>query len=134
MVDDSKQKENEERLHQIRQDFKRGENAGDPEIIDKYVADDAVVMPPERSKVMGKDAIKNMMENVFATYDIEIDYTSEEIVVDDELAFDRGTASEILTPKDGSDAIEHAVDYLYVYRRTADGEWKQIRAIWNYTE
>jgi len=46
-------------------------------------------------------------------------------------AFDRGREHYIVTPKAGGAPIEKTGNYLYLYRRQADGSWKQSRVIWN---
>lgn len=123
-----------EQINQIRQDIERAENAGDPSFIDEHSADDVVAFFPGHPPAVGKEACKRSLEELFEAFDVEVEYSSEEVVVGEELAFDRLTAQETQIPKDGGDPIEHTADSLWVYRQSPDGEWKQIRAIWNYRE
>lgn len=121
-------------INRIRQDIERAENAGDPSFIDEHCADDIVAISPGHPPAVGKEASKKSLEELFGAYDVEVEYSSEEVVVGEELAFDRLTARETHIPKDGGEPIEHTADSVWVYRKSPDGKWKQIRAIWNYRE
>lgn len=123
-----------EQINQIRREFERAENMGDSSIVEECCADDIVVISPGHPPAVGKEAAKQALEDLFAAFDVEVEYTSEDVVVGEELAFDRLTASETHIPKDGGEPIEHSADSVWVYRQSPDGEWKQIRAIWNYRE
>lgn len=134
MVDTETSNDAVEQINQIRQEFERAENAGDSSVVEKYCAEDIVAIPPGQPPAVGKEAAKQALEDLFAAFEVEVDYTSNEVVVGEELAFDRLQGSETHIPKDGGEPIEHSGDSLWVYRRSPDGEWKQIRAIWNYRE
>ena len=123
-----------EQINRIRRDFERAENAGDSSVIDEHCADDIVAIPPGQPPAIGKEACKQALDDLFAAFDLEVKYTSEEVIVREDLAFDRLTATETHIPKGGGEPIKHSADSLWVYRRLPDGEWKQIRAIWNYRE
>lgn len=123
-----------EQITEIREAFERAENMGDASVIEKHCTDDVVVMPPGQPPAVGKEVAKRGMEELFEAVDLEIEYTSEEIVVDGDIAMNRLSARETHIPKDGGDAIEHTADSLWIYRRSPDGEWKQSHAIWNYRE
>lgn len=120
-----------ERLHQIRRAWEQAENEGDPSIIDRYATQDVVAMPPGRPPSVGAEAGKRLMQKLFEAFDMEVTYDSEEIVVNGDLAFDRGTASQKMVPKSGGEPTEGEYSYLWVYRRVPEEGWKQSRAIWN---
>lgn len=119
-----------EQINRIRREWERAENEGDPSIIDRHGANDIIAMPPGDPPVAGADASKKYMQELFKRFDVEVEYASDEIVVGETLAFDRGTASQRLVPKGGGEPIEDTYSYLWVYRRTPEG-WKQTHAIWN---
>lgn len=134
MADNESHSNAVKQINEIRREFERAENAGDSSVVDEYCADDIVAISPGHPPAVGKEASRKALDELFEAFDIEVDYTSEEVVVGEELAFDRRTAHETHIPKDGSEKIEHTADSVWVYRRSPDGEWKQIRAIWNYRE
>lgn len=123
-----------EQIDQIRRDIERAENAADSSFIDEHCADDIVAISPGHPPAVGKEASKKSLEELFGAFDVEVEYSSEEVVVGEELAFDRLTARETHIPKDNGEPIEHTADSVWVYRQSPAGEWKQIRAIWNYRE
>jgi ketosteroid isomerase-like protein len=64
-------------------------------------------------------------------FTVQVDYSSQEIVVFGDWGFDRGTERYTLTPKAGGAPIRKSGNYLYLYQRQEDGSWKQSRVIWN---
>lgn len=131
MADSESHADAVEQITQIRQAFERAENAGDSSVIDEHCTEDVVAIPPEQPPAVGREAGKQALDALFAAFDVEVEYTSEEVVVGENLAFERLSATETHTPKDGGEPIEHSADSLWVYRRLPDGEWKQSHAIWN---
>lgn len=97
-------------------------------------ADDVVMMAPNMPSVTGANNAMNAMGMFFGAFQVQIQYVSQEIVVDDNWAFDRGTYKQKLTSKHGGPAQEEAGNYLWVYRRDPSGSWKQARVIWNSTD
>lgn len=62
---------------------------------------------------------------------VQIEYDSQEIEVFGHWAFDRGTFRFTLTPETGGASFHETGKYLWLYRRQADGPWKQARVIWS---
>lgn len=122
-----------QQISQIRREWERAENEGDPSIIDRHAADDVIAMPPGRPPVVGAEAGKKGLRKWFNRFDVNIKYTSNEVLVSGDLALDRMTSSSRLVPKGGGDPIETTGSSLWVYRRTSEG-WKKILAIWNKNE
>lgn len=122
-----------ERLEQLRAAYIQAENAGDVEGILETFSDDVVIVPPEAPPVRGKDASRAFLGEFLSAFDVELELTSEEIVVDSDLAYDWGTASGTVTPEGGEpEAVENS--YLIIYRREADGAWRQRKHVWNSNE
>lgn len=119
-----------QQINKIRREWERAENEGDPSIIDRHAADDVIAMPPGRPPVVGAEAGKKSLRKWFNRFDVNIEYTSEEVLVSDEIALDRMTSSSHLVPKGGGEPIETTGSSLWIYRRMPEG-WKQILAIWN---
>jgi ketosteroid isomerase-like protein len=120
-------------LDRIRQQFEAAENAGDADAMYRHLADDIVVMPPNAPPMRGSEVNPASLGAHFDMFDVDVQYRSEEIVIAGDWAFDRGTAREILTPKQGGAPFGGEGKYLWVYRRVG-GEWKQARVIWNSSE
>lgn len=123
-----------EQIRYIRRAMERDENAGDPSFIDEYCMDDVVVIPPGQPPIVGKEAGKQVFEEMFGALDIDLEFTSEEVVVGADLAIDRITSQETHTPKAGGEPTEKTADALYMYRRSPDGDWKVSHMMAAYRE
>jgi len=116
-------------IDSIRQNFEAAERAGDADRMYAHAAPDIVAMPPNRPPKVGNTDL-DWLRQFLAAYTVEVQYRSDEIVVSGDWAFDRGTATETMTPKAGGTATTETAKYLWVYQRQ-NGAWKQARLIWN---
>jgi ketosteroid isomerase-like protein len=107
------------------------ENAGSVEGMRPHFTDDVVMMAPNMPAVFGADGAYQALQGFFATFRVQIEYTSQEVVAVDDWGYDRGVFRHTLTPKAGGSPISENGNYLWIYRRAADGAWKQSRVIWN---
>ena len=111
--------------------FGAAESAGSVDQFRSYFTDDLVMMGPNEPPVTGGDSVAALMRTFHAKFAVQVEYTSQEIVVSGDWGFDRGTERYTLTPKAGGTPIQKSGNYLYLYQRQADGSWKQSRVIWN---
>lgn len=117
-------------LHEIRERVSRAENTGRFDLMKPDLAEDVIVMAPGMPAVSGLAAATAFMEGFLKDFSLEVKYSSEEIVVSGDWAFDRGTAWQRITPKAGGASVEEPNKYLWVYRRV-NGAWKHARVTWN---
>jgi ketosteroid isomerase-like protein len=97
-----------------------------------FLSDDAVLMPPNASSVVGKEAIRSW--NVEMARRVRIDaYRSvdAEVVVSGDWAFRRATYEWTATPMPTGTPARDSGKYIIVYKRRADGSWSVARDIWN---
>jgi ketosteroid isomerase-like protein len=120
-----------ERLDRIRRETQAAENESSVDRMRVHMADDVVMMAPNMPPVTGVANAAQAMRQFFDAFEVQINYTSSEIVVAGDWAFDRGVYSQTLTPKQGGAPLRESGKYLWLYRRTPDGSWKQARVIWN---
>ena len=107
-------------------------NAGDPEgLVALIYAEDAVRMPPDEPMVKGKAAILARRKKGAELYTYKIDNVAEDVQVDGDLAFMRGTFAGTATPKAGGEPIPALGKWMAVYKRQVDGSWKCIADIYN---
>ena len=118
-------------LDKIRNRIMAAENAGDASIFKEIAAADVVVMPAGAPPMNGRDAAADAMKGYFTQFDMRITYASQEIAVRDDVAIDRGTYEQTTVPKSGGPPAPAKGSYLWVYERTADGQWLQSHVIWN---
>jgi uncharacterized protein (TIGR02246 family) len=115
----------------------RAEATLDAPAFDDLVADDVVILPPNVPLVEGREAclafIHETLGEVAALFSREMQVDVSEVRVSGDLAFDRGTYEDRLTPKAGGDVEIETGKYLRVYGRGADGRWKVARISWSQT-
>lgn len=107
------------------------ETSGDLEGYLALFTDDVVLMPPNEPIVVGKDAMRAIVEELFEAFTIDETGTQDEIVIAGDWAFERGTFTQVLTPKAEGEALELAGSYIMLHRRQPDGSWQCSHAIWN---
>jgi ketosteroid isomerase-like protein len=121
-------------IHTIRERTMHAENIGDADFFDSACTADFVVMPPNMPAVVGRGAAVGFMREFLSQFDLSIRYVSEETQIHGDIAFDRGTYSQSLTPKAGGTPIPEKGKFFWLYSRGSDGSWKMSRVIWNASE
>jgi uncharacterized protein (TIGR02246 family) len=94
-------------------------------------ADDGVLMPPHHPAVRGRSALDQYFRDLFCRRRVNFAFTSSEIQLAGDAAFERVTYVASTWPATGGSAIEDVGKGLHVYRREADGSWKLAQDIWN---
>ena len=87
-----------------------------PRYSKQVAAPDVVVQPPNAKTVNGREASVELMRQFFSKYQLNIEYASTQIQVDGDKAFDRGSYSQTVTPKDGGAARGEQGKILVVLR------------------
>jgi uncharacterized protein (TIGR02246 family) len=106
-------------------------NTGDFELWLSLHADDIVKMAPDAPATYGKEELRASTKPLFDNFTIEMAYYCEEIQVDGNLGFARGTFTATMTPKAGGEPLYMDAKTLGVYKRQADGSWKLARNCYN---
>lgn len=117
-------------IKDIRREIERAENAGDADAFGNHLADDVAMLPASGPRRDGVEAVIAFHRDHFETYDIDVEFTIDEITILGDLAVERGTYAATLTPTDGSEPREGGGSYLYVYERHPDRGWQIIRMSW----
>jgi len=122
----------EQVLAQLRERLTAAENAGDPEPICEAMADDVVLMVPSAGVQEGKAAcaalVRDVLPALLQEFERHITYTSAEVRVLGDAAFDRGTFAFSVTPRAGGPTELSAGKYLWLYARDQE-TWKLARII-----
>jgi len=117
-------------LADIRARILEAELKGDASVFEQVAAPDVVVQPPNARLVSGRDASVELMRQFFSKYQLNIQYASTQVQVDGNKAFDRGSYTQTVTPKDGGAAQASKGEYWWFYARADDGNWQQTHVIW----
>jgi len=106
-------------------------NSGDLDIWMSLYADDAVRMQPNMPALVGKDAIRSVMQSFFENYTIDLKETTEEVIVAGDWAFARGIYNYTITPKVGGEPSRDSGKWVAFNKRQPDGSWRIYRNISN---
>ena len=117
-------------IEEIRARILEAELKGDTSVFEQVTTPDVVVMPPNVATVNGREASVEMMKQFFSQFELHIEYASAQIQVNGDQAFDRGTYSQTVTPKNGGAPVAGRGKYWWFYARNSDGSWQQKRVIW----
>ena len=113
--------------------FQAAGNADDP--VDAFlalIADDVIWMRQGDSSLVGKDTVGFWFRHFQELYgDIVTSFRSiDEVVASGDLAFVRGTRTQVATPREGGQR-QTSGKFIFILQRQADGAWKISRSIWN---
>jgi ketosteroid isomerase-like protein len=117
-------------LEQIRGRILEAELKGDASVFEQVAAPDVLVQPPNAGMVSGREASVELMRQFFNKYELRIEYASAQIQVNGDEAFDRGSYSQTMVPKDGGAPVAGKGNYWWFYARADDGNWQQTHVIW----
>lgn len=109
-------------------------NKSDADTIASYFTDDCVLMAPEKPAMRGREQVKAYYQSIFDAFSPQLKSGYEEVSVSGDLAYGRGFATVMLTPKNGGPTSVSTAKYLNILRRQRDGSWRTTHDIWNSNE
>jgi len=118
-------------INKMRDDFVSAFNAGDSVTVIGFLADDAIGMPPDVPAQVGKEIYGAFVEELMRTHDVNESVTALETVIAGDWAYDRGHWEATVKNKADGAQSEVGGDYLWILRKSTDGEWCITRLIWN---
>ena len=104
-------------------------NAGES-TVDMFT-EDAVRIPPQGPALVGHEALRERDLAYHAEFTATQTATTDEVQVYGDVGFARGTWSVRETPRAGGAEVERNGNWLIIYERQPNGQWKAIRHIWN---
>ena len=107
-------------------------NDADPSLVAEIYAAEVEYVPPGEPAVKGVNAARDWMMAMLEQFDGHLEYTSAEVQIVGDWAFEQYTATATLTPKDGGDALVEHARGIHIYHRGEDGAWKITHDVWNY--
>ena len=90
-----------------------------------------VILIPNRAPIVGKAANDEANGSAFERFNFDETWTPVETIIDGDLGFQRGTYTTVATPKDGGERRELRGNFLRIYQRQANGEWRMTRDMFN---
>lgn len=117
-------------IQKIRQDIETAENAGDVAAFGEHLADEVAMLPASGPRHAGIDDVVAFHRDHFDTYDIDVSFSIDTITILGDLAVEHGTYTATLSPVDGGEPRDGGGEYLYVYERQPNEDWKIMRMSW----
>lgn len=108
-------------------------SAGNIDRLMEMYTEDAVSMAPGFPASVGRDAIRADLGSFLAAHDTRHETAIQDILIEGNLAIERATYTDAISPKDGKAFTERG-KHIVVYQRGADGVWRVLWEIWNTDE
>lgn len=104
----------------------------DIDLIASFWSDDAKIFAPGMPLISGKEAIRQFVQDSFATPGFSIRWETTEVVMSDDgsLAYTTGTNQSTFNDPKGQKVTLNGKS-VAVWRKDASGRWKCIIDIWN---
>ncbi len=106
-------------------------NDEDIATLSSLTTDDHILISSGRAPLVGKAANDAANGSAFKQFDIIETWTPLETVVDGNLAYQRGTFTVEATPRAGGNTTKTSGNFLRIYRRQPNGEWRMTRDMFN---
>jgi uncharacterized protein (TIGR02246 family) len=103
-------------------------NSGDWARLNELTDDDYVAII-RGTPTYGKERLEAANRRFLEQWKDQEAWLPDETVIDGDLAFQRGSFTMTLTPRQGGDARSLAGTYLHIYQRKSDGSWALTRAM-----
>jgi uncharacterized protein (TIGR02246 family) len=106
-------------------------NSSDVDEFDDILADDAMLMMPDRPAVSGRDTIVAHQREFFRSIKASIKSVVAEIELLDSIVYVRGAFNYAMAPKMGGEAVKMRGKYINLYKRDEMKQWRLWRSINN---
>ena len=98
--------------------------AGDAAAFTALFSDKAVMMPPDRGALNGKESIRYGLRRAFELFAAKISGESAELEIAGDWAYAKRTCSMTVTAKTGGEQMDLMANWLDILKRQPDGSWK----------
>lgn len=106
-------------------------NRGDLGFVDVF-AKDAVIIAPSSPDIVGDVAIRSMYGDLLKHASMTVHFSTEEVVVAGDLAYERGTYTLRISDKSSGKVLQDVKNkHLHIFKRQPDGTWKTWRMMVN---
>jgi len=124
-------KADEAAIRQLLANTEQRINQDDLGFVDAF-ANDAVIMAPSAPNIVGFDAIRTMYASVLKNASMQIRFSTEELVVTGDLAYERGTYTLRMSERASGRVLVNATNrHIHFLKRQSDGSWKTWRMMTN---
>lgn len=121
-----------ESIDTIREQIDAAWLRSDADGITRYLAEDAVLLPPNSPQLVGREQINRWLAEFFQHYTMtELSMPERELAVSGNLAFERSVYEWTLNPHRGGEPIRDQANWIGIWKQSPDGSWAEVCGIWN---
>jgi ketosteroid isomerase-like protein len=95
------------------------------------LSEDHITLAPNDLALADEQGLRSWHQSRIDSFTFDINYTSEDIRIEGDMAVERWSSTPKLSPRNGGPAIEGQSKGLWVWHRQPDGSWKLLWSIWN---
>jgi uncharacterized protein (TIGR02246 family) len=104
------------------------EQRGDANAVASVYADSVITLYNGAPAVHGRDAVTKALADRFAKTNLtNVNYHTDDIMVDGNIAVELGSSVDTKTPKAGGKSVTEKGRYMTVWQKQPDGSWKVVR-------
>jgi ketosteroid isomerase-like protein len=92
---------------------------------------DHITMAPNEPAIVDIEKVRSLHEDRVRLYSLHCEFSTQEVQVAGDWAFQYWTLKYINTPKAEGDPFQDALKGIWIWQRQQDGDWKLSRSIWN---
>ena len=119
-----------EAIAAVRDSFVTALAEDDVESLLAFLTADGSAFPPHEPAVVGHEANRAWHEARISDFESVMALTTDELVGEGSMAFERFSYTLTLTPRAGGDPIVDSGRCFWIWRKS-EGSWKVARAMWN---
>ena len=113
------------KVHELLDEYASACHAGDLERWMSLWIEDAIQMPPDVPRRVGKEEIRREMQPGFDLFDMSNMITqTEEVRILGDRAYSHGTYTFDMTPKEGGETTSLSGKFFDILWKQVDGSWK----------
>jgi len=120
-------------IKKLGDEFFAGVNTGDLDRRMSTMDADAIIMPPDRPSIVGREEIRRLSKNYSATYEEKCPLVYDEVETAGNWGFARATVTGTRMSKSGGGVEKVSFKNLWIVKRQTDGKWKFWRIMFNST-
>lgn len=111
-------------------DIMQADSAGDVDKVISLYTDDAILIPSDKSDIVGINAIRENYRGIFANSTLQLKATANEIIESGDLTIIRGSTNGNVVSKKDSSSVNVNDKFLMMLKKQS-GKWKIYRLMWS---
>jgi ketosteroid isomerase-like protein len=105
----------------------------DADGITRHLDEDAVLLPPNSPRLVGREQINRWLREFFQHYTmVDLAMPEHELTIVGSMAVERSVYQWRLVPKEvGAGSIRDEANWIGIWRKSPEGTWAEVCGIWN---